>query len=300
MSRVLVASHDAGAAEIISAWVKRHPENEYRFLIDGPAQKIFGRKMALPHVLSFDEAVAALGSCDWVLSGTSWSSDLERLAVREAKRRGVRVVAQLDHWSAYPERFLYRGQTVMPDELWVGDSHALTIAKESFPGFPAIRLEPNLYFEEMIESVAAHAEPRAPGGGLRILYVTEPIAKAQQAGTDDPLRLGYEEFQALEGFLEYLRPRRGEVDKVRIRAHPAESREKYQPVVEKYGAMFPMELNAGTTLAQDCAWCDWVVGCDSAAMVVGVITGRRVLCSIPAQGEPPVLPFPEIERLFLR
>ena len=57
-------------------------------------------------------------------------------------------------------------------------------------------------------------------------------------------------------------------------------------------------LSEGRTLAEDFAWADTVVGCDTMAMVVALAAGRRVVSAIPAGGRPLSLPFAEIERLF--
>jgi hypothetical protein len=54
----------------------------------------------------------------------------------------------------------------------------------------------------------------------------------------------------------------------------------------------------GTTLLQDLAWADWVVGCDTAALVAAVFAGRKVFSCIPPGGQPMTLPFTEITRLF--
>jgi hypothetical protein len=50
--------------------------------------------------------------------------------------------------------------------------------------------------------VRALAGPRAPGGGERILYVTEPTSVAAERATGDPLGWGYEERDALRGYLD--------------------------------------------------------------------------------------------------
>ena len=118
---VLVVSHDAGGAEILSAWVKQHSYLKFSFLLEGPAQKIFARKLGDVPMLSraafLDEQMIA----DFVLTGTSWGSDLEKRVVKTARARNIPVASFLDHWSAYRERFLLDGELVLPDELWVGD-----------------------------------------------------------------------------------------------------------------------------------------------------------------------------------
>ena len=44
--RVFVVSHDAGGAEILSSWVRQHPEHKASFLLMGPAKAIFLKKLS--------------------------------------------------------------------------------------------------------------------------------------------------------------------------------------------------------------------------------------------------------------
>src|SRR5690606_19339376 len=54
--RVLVCCHDAGGAEILSDWVLAYPDRNYLFLVEGPARKIFSRKLSNPEFLAREEA----------------------------------------------------------------------------------------------------------------------------------------------------------------------------------------------------------------------------------------------------
>ena len=82
---------------------------------------------------------------------------------------------------------------------------------------------------------------------------------------------------------------------LRLRTHPAEPEGKYDDIVAEHG----LELSVGRSLAQDCAWADTVVGCDTMAMAVALAAGRHVVSAIPRGGRPLSLPFPEIDRMFV-
>ena len=41
---ILVVAHDAGGAEVVSAWVKKNPQNVFTYLLQGPAVKIFQKR----------------------------------------------------------------------------------------------------------------------------------------------------------------------------------------------------------------------------------------------------------------
>jgi hypothetical protein len=220
---------------------------------------------------------------DFVLCGSSGAADHERRIVGRAREAGVRSAVWLDHWVNYPERF-----AALPDELWVCDEHAARTAAETVPG-PRVRIMGNPYLEDVAAEIHALEQPHGPGE--RVLYVTEPTAEVVGRLTGDPLAWGYDERDALRAYLE--RPELAPPAVVRVRRHPAERAEKYAALLDAFG----VEASEGTTLAQDIAWADTVVGCDTMAMVVALAAGRRVLSAIPPGGRPLSLPFEAIERL---
>jgi hypothetical protein len=83
---------------------------------------------------------------------------------------------------------------------------------------------------------------------------------------------------------------------IRLRTHPGEPEGKYDDVLAAFRAL-PLALSEGTTLDEDCAWADTVVGCETMAMAVGLAAGRRVVTVVPEGGRFS-LPFGEIERLY--
>ena len=293
MTRTLVVAHDAGGAEVVSAWIRREGiRDACDFLLDGPAVAIFDSKLAPLRRVAREAAWAGIreGAYALVLTGSSWAVDLERVAVRAARGSGVRSVTYLDHWKRYPERFQDRGASVLPDEVWAGDEHALALARRELPD-AQVALVPNVYWDDVRAAVAAIPAPR---GGDRTLYVTEPTSQVAEASTGDPLGWGYDEYEALRGFLKRSDP----AVPLRLRPHPAEQPGKYDDLLAPYAADRPVEVSAGRTLEQDVAWASRVVGCDSMAMAIGVVTGREVVCAIPPGGRPITLPFPEIKRLY--
>ena len=172
--RVLIVCHDAGGAEIISSWAKKNNSFDFDFLLEGPALSVFQRKFESLVVLNKETAFANISRYDLVATGTSWISNLDNWAIQRARNEKVHSVTYLDHWVEYKERFFLEQKLVLPDEIWVGDQYGLELAKKAFPDFP-IQLEPNLYFEEMVDEIdRLSAKSRVSSVGVRILYVTEP------------------------------------------------------------------------------------------------------------------------------
>lgn len=246
---------------------------------------IFARRLGEVEVLG---ELPELRGFELVLCGSSVSARLERRVVRTARAAGVRCAVWLDHWVNYPARFVLDGTTVLPDELWVADEHAERVARETVPG-PPVLVQGNPYLEDAAAEIRALEQPHE--GIERVLYVSEPTSVAAERATGDPLAWGYEERAALRGYLEH----RGSGGALRLRTHPSEPPGKYAAEIEAFG----LELSAGRSLAQDIAWADTVVGCDTMAMAVALQAGRRVVSVIPPGGRPLSLPFEGIERLFV-
>ncbi|PIT93554.1 hypothetical protein COU00_03730, partial [Candidatus Falkowbacteria bacterium CG10_big_fil_rev_8_21_14_0_10_43_11] len=153
---VITVCHDAGGAEIISAYVKaNNSKAKFVCLALGPARKIFLRKKLGDLLISkkFDaEIIFKKFLPDFLLTGTSWASGIEFKYVKQAKKLGVKTAVYLDHWTNYRERFGYPRlgwENNLPEEIWVGDKYALELAKRKFIGKIKLRLVENLYFKEV-------------------------------------------------------------------------------------------------------------------------------------------------------
>ena len=287
---IAVVSHDAGGAEILSSWLGKSGE-PYCLVLEGPAIAIFQRKLGAIQALTLQEAIK---QCDWVLCGSSWQSNLERLAIAQAKAADKKVVSFLDHWVNYKERFQEQGETVYPDEIWVGDVEAEKIAHTQFPG-RTIVLKSNPYFQELqlaldkLKTVSAHAEQ------CSALYVNEPIREHALLQFGNERHWGYTEIDALHFFLNNLIVLGCSVSRIKIRPHPSENKDAYDWVKQASSSL--IEIGGDKTLLEETVEADVVVGCESMAMVVGILAKRRVISTIPPGGNPCRLPHLEIEHM---
>ena len=288
---ITAVAHDAGGAEVISSYVRQHP-GEWTFSLGGPAHAIFERKLGA--VVSMPLEVA-IQRGNWLLAGTGWQSDLEWRALELARCSRKKSVALLDHWTNYASRFDRGGVIHLPDEIWVGDSHAQSAAKELFRTVP-IRLVPNPYLIDVVAEIEAASRTvlRKPDrNAQRILYVCEPFrAHAEQSGW----HWGYDEFEALRFFFQNVNRVTSRVDSIVVRPHPADPPGKYQVFLGEFPTL-PITLSTSGLLAEDIAAADLVVGCESMALVVALAAGRRVVSCIPDSGKPCSLPYGNIERL---
>lgn len=287
----LIIAHDAGGAEVLSSYVRR-TGLRCLYVLQGPARKIFERKLGNIETLPLDEAIR---QADWVLCGTSWQSELEFDAIKLARALGKRSVAFLDHWVNYRERFERKGELNLPDEIWVGDPIAAELAGKIFDLTP-IRLVENPYFMDIREEVLTAPVVRSGNAKkLAVLYVCEPVREHALRQHGDERYWGYVEEDALRYFLANVSVLGKPVERILIRPHPSEATNKYDWVKDEFD--LPIVFGGAHTLIEEIADSDVVAGCSSMAMVVGLLAGKRVISCIPPGGPRCVLPQPEIELL---
>jgi hypothetical protein len=286
-----IVAHDAGGAEVLSSYVARHCSS-CMFVLEGPALDIFERKLGVITLTPLEEAV---DTCNSLLCGTSSKSALEWRAIAAAQAVGKPAVAFLDHWVNYRQRFTRFGQWHWPDEVWVGDETAARIARKDLPELKQ-RLVPNAYFMDIRDEMdAVVVPPRAPDAGLNILYVCEPLREGALARYGDERYWGYTEEEALAYFLSNIAVLGNNIARITIRVHPTENQNKYDCVQGQFD--LPFVLGEQRTLLEQIAVSDVVVGRSTMAMVVGLLSGKRVFSCIPPGGKTPRLPQVEIENM---
>lgn len=290
MEHVAIVSHDAGGAEILSSWLNR-AHCPACVVVAGSAESIFRRKCPQAEFLSLDEALAR---SSWVLCGTGWQGNFERHAIARGRALGKKTVAFLDHWVNYRERFEEGGHSVLPDEIWVGDVEAERIARALFDQTPVL-LQPNPYVEDLLAEIALIQTGKSGSAANSVLYVCEPIADHALAQYGDERHWGYTEYDALRFFLTNVAALGQPVDVVTIRPHPSEQADKYQWASGL--TPLPIEFGGKKTLLEETLASDIVVGCESMAMVVGLLARKRVVSTIPPGGRPCKLPHGDIEHL---
>jgi hypothetical protein len=254
--------------------------------------KIFERKLG---PIELTPVVAAVAGGARVLCGSSWQSDLELRAIDAARAAGKPSAVFLDHWVNYAERFTRDGLAHLPDEIWVGDAYAERIARHVFPALP-LHYIANPYFEQVAAEFAAiDMKRRVDDSALRVLYVCEPIRDHALAQQGDAGYWGYTEESALRYFLSNVSSLGRPIAGITLRPHPSEAADKYDWAKREFD--LPIVQGGAQPLTREIAGSDWVVGCESMALVAALIAGKRVISSIPPGGRACVLPHAEIEHL---
>jgi hypothetical protein len=277
--KAAIVAHDAGGAEILASYVAQN-KIDFKLVLGGPAVNVFKRRLGEIEIYSLEEAIL---DCEWCLCGTGWQSDLEWRAIEQGRNAGKQVVVFLDHWVNYEERFIRNGIQHLPDEIWVGDVDGERLAQEQFPLLP-IKLVSNPYFidiklkldEIVIKNNLCDNKQR------RVLFVSENISGHALLQHGDERYRGYTEFDVVEFFLKNIDVLRESIATVVLRPHPSDSPGKYDRILKTYPDI--VQLSTGKSLNEEIAESDIVVGCESMAMVVGLLAQKKVISCIPPDG----------------
>lgn len=284
----LLVSHNAGGAAVLAAWAAHQPSNmQFDCLLSGPAvgvfcQRLIRANLIAPTALAFNRYTAVISSTS--SAETAW----ETRWIEQARAQGIKTISMLDHWTNYVSRFLWRGEYVFPDEIWVCDAYALTLAhncQQQLPEYPPVQQVPNYYLQDLVNYIRARRDGAHTAGN--ILFVSEP--------SNNPL---YTAQQALEQFLDYVQAEPSAYKTLRLRLHPREQQEDYAPIFNGWRGRMTIELSSNSRLEDDLCWASWVVGCQTMAMVVAQAAGIEVASCLPAGVTTSALPHKEIPRLF--
>jgi hypothetical protein len=284
VTKIAVVAHDAGAANHIFSWLQSGliDIDKVQFCVDGPAAVICNR--LFPDFINY-KLKMVLNTTTLLVSGTGWASTLEHDARCIAKKRNIHVVAVLDHWSNFRERFIWSGCEQLPDEVWVVDEYAYDIAKKKLPNVYAV-LQRNDFIESQLQEIKKNDHKNEQGN--RILFVMEPIRKTW--GVEG--KQG--EIQALDYLIENIEllHLKGLVEII-IKPHPSDQKGKYDALLSEYENL-KLSIDENSTLASLIAWSEIVAGCQTYAMVVAIAAGKTVVSTLPPVSPPCLLPQKEI------
>jgi len=290
-SPVAVVCHDAGAANLVFAWLREWTQaglleqHEFKILLQGPAKKAWQLDpVPLPHMQLHTALSDAIAGCQSVLTGTGWASSFEHDARRLAIALKIPSIAVIDHWVNYSQRFERDGVVALPNQIWVSDGYAYEMATQLFKDVQILEL-PNNYLNNLIKSMSP-----VPNDCENLLYVLEPIRNDWGRGEPG-------EFQALDFFVNNLEKVVGLVPvHITLRPHPSDPPDKYKKWLLAHSSL-DIALDSQLRLSDAIAQARWVVGAETFAMVIASAAGRKTYSSLPPWANRCSLPIPEIMHL---
>ena len=297
--KTCVISHDAGGAEYLSSWIlHQEDKTKYVFSVHGPALNIFRKKLGDFQNFSIDDAISFSES---IITSTSWSNDIEMNALRRFKERTKsRSIVMIDHWVNYRERFLYKNELILPDEIWVTDGESLELAKFNFPNTQVTKV-PNYYLEDVLKDIKFLQEKFAmdhASSKTKILFIGENISENAKLNFGNEKHFGYTEQESFVNFLNKIEQFEKLINiELIIRPHPSEIGDKYISIIP---AKLIGKLNYRISLESletEIANTNIVVGMSSFALYISVNALIRTICVIPDPKIKCSIPDARIERV---
>jgi hypothetical protein len=288
--KIAVVAHDAGASEILVAFIKEHLEQAKWTLYApyGSAFESIAQREGLPTQGALD-----LYGFDALFFGTGWQEKIESEFVKEAKRSGIPSFAFLDHWSSYRERFGYpdeRWRRNLPNYVIVSDEKAEQLAKQ-FALAEVLRVN-NFYLHKQIR----HAFEEEVTASDNLLFLSEPTDQVALSTYKDSNYWGFTQYSALEEVLKNFE--KFECRGLHIRLHPAEKQHAYAKVLKKFphiksqiypAAFYPLE--------KDLLRAKVIIGFDTMALYTAALLNKPVISYLPSNNREFFLPLPVSHQL---
>lgn len=302
MSNTLVVCHDAGAAMLLSHWLKDE-QSEILYAVYGPAREIFSCQSVNISPKKLEE-LFELNKFDRVITGTGWMTNIEVCAIKYAVNRNIYCISAIDHWVNYNQRFLLDNNYYYPNEIWVGDSYAYQHARLMFQSSIKI-CQKNSALQEMVDTlisskIGKDSTNQRSLQTKRVLIAMEPIRKIWKLKkTEYPPEIEglFWLKENLRCFISYLGHEFNY--EFKLRRHPSEKRNKYKDCLKEINkeTQFKFELSEETDVLEDIYASDIILGFETQALVIGLMMNKRVFSMLPPWAPPCDLPHKEIIHL---
>ena len=149
--------------------------------MEGPAKIIWERNFPDNKLLPINRV---MDDSNTLLSGTG-AGDLENFARFQAKKRNIKNIAVIDHWTDYKGRFIRNEKELLPDLILVSDKYAYKQIKSIFPSTLIIQL-PNNYLQLEANLVSSTRVREFQIPFENILIISEPF-REKIPGNDSTL-----------------------------------------------------------------------------------------------------------------
>ena len=262
---LVFCSHDAGGAELLSSFIIANNLSG-KYLLSGPAIKIFNSK----DLLSSDNQVATLQTKTSILLSSTGTTDFEYSHMFKGIELSTKVIALIDHWVNYKERFERQGKNISPNTILVVDQYAFDKAKREFPKIEIILIDNDFlerlkkeYYETELDEVE---------------YDYVFMCESRNANSSIEQNPVIDHSEGLKYFFEMLSSIGENNSRILIRPHPADLGNDYKVYVP---INFPLvKVSSEYNLIKTLRRADIVVGCNSMALVIAESVGKRVYSAI--------------------
>lgn len=266
----LICCHDAGGANIIYNYFKNKKVKNIKYLIKGPAKKIFKNKKFIK--------ISDINKFNFkkIYTGTSFRSNLEKRIIKYGIEKKIEVITFLDHYVNYKNRFKLKHRFFFPNQVWVHDRYSLKIAKQKLKiKNLKIYMKNNYYFKTF-------KLKKSNKNFFRIVFISEKILIKNLNMT----KLALEKFFTTIG--RFLKKNNNKKLEILINIHPNEKIKKYHfPKNNTKNFRIKISRNLRLSLRNT----DIVVGIRSFALKISEELRIKTFTILPLKNLKSYLPF---------
>ncbi len=281
-----VICSDAGGAEVISSWLL-YKKIKFKLTATGPAIKIFKNKFKN---IKIYKSLAVSKKTNFILIGTSVKK-YELNHIFKIKRYKIKVIAYLDSWTEYKERFHLRGHYIVPNELWVCDKYAMKIAKKTFNNIP-IKLVGNYYLRNL---KTIYIKNKKMVKKKKIIFLSSPIKDFAKIRFNDSNYYNYTEDDIFNFFLKDSIGLKINLAEITIQLHPREDLNTYEKSIKNLD--LNIKVNKTKKLIDIFNDANIVVGCNSMALVVAQVAMGKKTINILPKGVKNIIPYKQVKTI---
>ncbi len=262
---LVFCSHDAGGAELLSSFIVANNLSG-KYLVSGPATKIFQSK----NLLSEKNQINVLQANTSIILSATGTTDFEYSNMSAGLKSGAKVIALLDHWVNYTERFEQKGKKIVVDVILVVDEYAINIAEREFPTIEIVLIN-NDFLEGVKKEYCA-----LDVNDIEYDYVF--MCESRHVNTNMEQNFDFDNLAGLTYFFDVLSSIGENKARILLRPHPSDLGKDYEEYVPE---TFPsVKISSEESLLKALKTSGIVVGCNSMALVIAETVGKRVYSAV--------------------
>ncbi len=266
IKKIIVFSHDAGGAQILSSYLYLNNIKKVFGICEGPAKKIFKEKKIIVEKKSYRNLINSKAK---FYTTTSWNSNIEKTAIKSLLIKNKKFITFMDHWENYKKRFF---KNYIPDNIWSFDIKSYKKCELIFKK-KNIFLKKNFFHIYALKKILNYKKPK--NYKLNYLYLTEPLSELNKKFYKK--KLGSPELKSLEFFLKKIKNKK---IKITIRVHPNDKMSKYKNFQKKFKNL-NIRFDNKTSVYKQFAQNFNIVSFKSSLMLLAFKNKNNVLSSSP-------------------
>ena len=162
---------------------------------------------------------------DLILTSNSWSSDVELRAIKEAKNQRKKVFTILDHVVNFDNRFILKGELLLPDSIILFEKESFMKANEIFKAYDVnlYQCKSNYFLNKFLNELKITSPKKN-----FMLYIDEPIKDHYEKILKKKFEYrGFDEFTGMNLFMKKIKETKFEKFNIDIKIHPSSKVNKY-------------------------------------------------------------------------